>query len=499
MTWTRRGLLKGVGAVAAAGLIARTRAVADPTRALDPIELNCATYKILEIYLSGGLSHRETMWVEQPDASPVWRNMAYITPSRWNTDVSSTTTLPSAGWTFPVTGNVHLGPCALPMNGHALGNQVRVVATHHPLFPHEGGGALALTGLTPGRTRGAGLGTVIQRRWGSASNPVSFTIVRESFYGGLMSEVGVHSSAHAPIVLRMPNDLVSLLTRPGITASDLAALNTGLQYYEDRYKGRLDYPGAGPARSIGHDAYATSLRRLIDSPTLQARLAAGPSMGWFPENHLTGQTFGRRSIEMAAYLLNTGARYVGVIDHGLVYGFDTHFYPTAPSTDEHVLNANRGLFHLLHELREQVDAGTLNLSNTLIVIHSEFGRTRDDPANATGTNHWPLGYASLLIGGPLVGKTQTGSLDFTPMAGNHGGIAAGGPSGDGFTPTDVRAGLLYAAGIDPFDPDCLLVDETSMNTTSESVARQRIKQDLLGITTSVACPTLPDPSASVVL
>lgn len=484
-----------MAAAGAAAMLGQREAAADPTRALQTIELNCATYKILEIYMSGGLNHRETTWVEDSAASPVWRQIASITPSMWSSHVSSSLSLPYAGWTFPIRSSttsmrgVHLGPCALPMNGHALGNRVRVVATRHDLFPHEGGGALTLTGLPFGRSRGAGLGTVIQRRWGTSSTPVAFNIVRDNFYGAMMSEVGVHSAAHQPIFMHMPNDLVYLLDRYGTGYSYQSATDAALQYYEARYKGRLNYPGGGPARSVGHDAYATANRRLIDAPALRARLASGPSMGGMIENAMAGQTYGRRSIEMAAHLLNTGARYVGVIDIGTEGYYDTHFAPisSSPSTADHALYANRNVFHILHELREQVDAGTLNLSNTLIVLNTEFGRTRDDVAGSTGTNHWPLGYATVLIGGPLVGRSVAGDIDFSGTPGNYGGIATGGPSGDGYTPTDLRAALLYCAGIDPFDPDCLLWDETTMGTSVLSTARNKLKTDLLGITTSVMC------------
>ena len=383
------------------------------------------------------------------------------------------------------------------MNGHALGNRVRLVATRHDLFPHEGGGALTLTGLPFGRARGAGLGTVIQRRWGSPTNPVAFTIVRDAFYGAMMSEVGVHSVAHQPIAMGMPNDLVALLNRFGTGYAYQAATDSALQYYEARYKGRLDYPGAGPGRSVGHDAYTTAARRLADAPTLRSRLAAGPSMTYMTENHLSGQTYGRRSIEMAAHLLDTGARYVGVIDTGTAGYYDTHFAPISgsPSVAEHALYANRNVFHVLHELREQVDAGKLNLSNTLVVINTEFGRTRDDVSGSNGTNHWPLGYATMLIGGPLVGRSVAGGIDFTVSSGNYGGIATGGPSGAGYTPTDLRAALLMCAGVDPFDVDCLHVDETTLGTTVLTTARSALKTQLLGITTSVICATASTSTA----
>jgi hypothetical protein len=270
-------------------------------------------------------------------------------------------------------------------------------------------------------------------------------------------------------------------------------VNGLLEYYEGRYDGRLVYGGGGPARSLGHDAYAAAVRRVIDAPILQAKLASAPSLSVSP-NALMDVTNGRRAIEIGCYLLQQGARYAGVIDHGAVDGYDTH-YVGYSTLSEHALRTNGNLYHLLKELRDQVDAGVLDLDETIVVVRSEFGRVRNQ-FDINGTNHWPHGYATLLIGGPITTTGVSGWMDFPNAPGTDGSYAHGGPFGDPISPSDLRAALLIAAGINPFDPDCLLTGETSMDGGTAASTRANIVQHVLGLSPallSVPCPIVVDP------
>jgi hypothetical protein len=485
MTWSRRKVLGGLGVAAAASLLTRGGAAAT-LRPLNSARIGCQTYKILEIFLQGGLSHRETLWVEQPDQAPIWRNLTLNT-QEWTNEVSPL--VPPAGWTLslPPPSNLVMGPGAFAIATHAIAGRMRLVATGHRLDPHEAASALTLTGLPLGRARGAGLGTVLQRKYGSVTDPVAFTIVPlgETLVNTYMAEAGLHGATNRPVQLRLGGSLLANLQRGSIPAAYKPHVNDLLAYYEDRYSGRLDYPGAGAARSLGHDSYATALQRLIDAPILQAKLAGAPPLSPVANNPIAGLTPGRQAIAIGCYLLQQGARYAGVIDQGILGGYDSH---VEGSFARHALRANGNLYHLLAELARQVDDGVLDLDETLVVVRSEFGRTWND-TSVTGTNHWPHGYATLLIGGPITTTGVSGGMTFPDPAVDDCYAWGTSPSGEPVSPTDLRAALLLAAGVDPFDLDCLLPAETTMDGGSNIATRNNIIQHVLGLPPlNLSCP-----------
>jgi hypothetical protein len=405
-------------------------------------------------------------------------------------------------WTWPFLGGVRFGPAFSSVAWHPMMQRMRLVATRHDLDPHVAAGALTLGGLPIGRTRMAGLGAVIQRRYGSASDPVSFVIAprAERTYTQFMAEPGVHGAANRPIVVRLGTSMQTDLQRFWQPAAHLANVDALHAFYRDRFAARMAYPGVGPARSEGFDAYDAAMSRLLQAPALQARLAAGPSLTNLPALPGESSSVGV-AIGMGAYLLSTGARYAGVIDTGVCEPYDTH-YDNYGDLDRHALVHNGNLYHVLSAIREQINDGVLDLDETLVIVRSEFGRYWSGQPNPRGTNHWPAGYCTLLIGGPVDAPGLAGTLQDAGDDQADDLVARGGPSGQGFSPTDLRAATLLAAGIDPFDPDCLWVNETTYQLPGNppldpAVARQEIASDVLGVGLTAlqsTCPNDIDPS-----
>lgn len=214
----------------------------------------------------------------------------------------------------------------------------------------------------------------------------------------------------------------------------------------------MRFRGAGePVRSSGFDGYWVASELLDDAPALQAL---------FPGNMLVIDTnenicpthpaatagtvpAAKTMLHAAASLLSTGpARYVCTIDSGLSGTYDTH----GDGSQMHLLHTSANLYNVLHHLADIIHhsvnnpTGTLNLDNTMVIINTEFGRTPNINVS-NGRDHWPQGYVTTLIGGPITGGAEIlGAIDNTGVTvANHR-----------YTPTDVRGALLLAAGIDPF-------------------------------------------------
>ena len=140
----------------------------------------------------------------------------------------------------------------------------------------------------------------------------------------------------------------------------------------------------------------------------------------------------------------------------------------------------RGFYHLADIIHHPVNNpnGLISLSDTMVVIHTEFGREPWIEIDR-GRDHWPVGYVTTFIGGPIPNGPSIG-----------GGID---PS-DGYTmtdfrysPTDVRGAMLLAAGIDPFADGNFNVaafsDALKSNpvTVSEVEIRHRLRSRILGV------------------
>ena len=136
---------------------------------------------------------------------------------------------------------------------------------------------------------------------------------------------------------------------------------------------------------------------------------------------------------------------------------------------------SRNLPHSLQRLAEQIntpgegDPDKIDLDETMVVIATEFGRT-PERQGATGLNHWPRGYACLLLGGPLS----------TAEAGIYGQIDDTGRSRTFVTPAELRMIQLSSLGIYPFSAETYRVSDVQ-GADDELAGVQRLRDLYLGV------------------
>jgi hypothetical protein len=481
---TRRSFLRAAGA---AGLGAALAGLPGRARGLGAPPPGCG-YKLLEVFVHSAPSHRETLWIEaNPAGSRWWTQTGALTGANPTVAAPQTSVRSTRCRRVTSTGGVYLGPCAAPLVGTPLFDRLRLVALRHDVPAHDQAAHLALTGALPGRPGGACRGAAIQRALG-AGNRVAYVCAPTDLPQPIARSAvdpGALSAAHRPVLVPVGDpDFLARLGRPGRGADDDL-----LRHYRDRYAARLSRGGAR-TRSVHFDGYDAHLDQLLDAGSLQAVLSGGPSLAvaqpTFASNHAT------QAVALAAHLLASGARYAAAVVHGGLESCDTH--AGQRSHDENYVIHAGNLWGLLRALRLAVQNQTLDLDSTLIVVHSEFGRRPSDPSDGAGTEHWTEGYPALLLGGPLQTRTLANTIDFaaTPHGRAVGGLQ-GAPTA--FSPTDLHAALLLAAGVDPFGPDLLTPAMTTLGAGADAAtARARLGLDLLGVgPASLTCATTTPP------
>src|SRR5690606_16175753 len=153
-------------------------------------------------------------------------------------------------------------------------------------------------------------------------------------------------------------------------------------------------------------------------------------------------------------------------------GYDTHRLAT-PTQAQNLFYSLEALSEIINAPGES-DPKKLELDRTLIVISTEFGRTPGEEG-ARGRGHWPFGYPTLLIGGPV--RPDPRSVD---NGGIFGAIAESGHATTAVTPTEVRAGLMLAMGIWPFANVSFNVSDVA-GAASEAMASALLREKLYGI------------------
>jgi hypothetical protein len=164
------------------------------------------------------------------------------------------------------------------------------------------------------------------------------------------------------------------------------------------------------------------------------------------------------------------ASYVCVSDIGLFEaagggGYDTHgghVFDTARNFD-HMLAALLGVFNGPSE----TDPRKLSFDDTLVIINTEFGRTPE--GSFDGRNHWPYGYATAFIGGPIRAAQK----------GVYGAIGPDGRATTSVDPAECRAAALLAMGIYPFSSEAFATSDVN-GATGETDALARALDHCLG-------------------
>jgi hypothetical protein len=226
-----------------------------------------------------------------------------------------------------------------------------------------------------------------------------------------LTATGSHSALARPLELQVDGaeEFIHRLSRPGVGAQS-APVDALVAQYADAFAAELSWPGsAQPVRAPRFRDFSASsammgsvatLRETFDSASFQP--LPGTSCG---------QTVAVDSVEMqlrlAARLLNHPshpARYVCVVDGGFVPNangggaYDSH----TDNTWTQAKNLTHTLGSLAALMRQPGEAAPdkIDLDSTLVVLTTEFGRTPHAEGD-TGRNHWPYGYAQVLLGGPI--------------------------------------------------------------------------------------------------
>jgi hypothetical protein len=437
--------------------------------------------RVLEIFLYGGFSPWETLYLVRDYGAP---GSAF--PGTQFHAFNHATAISRCG--FPTTdigqffaqdantADVELGVYSARLwTRPDFTNRMRVVVNSHRLEPHEAAVPTALTGRSVGQP-GAGLGAHIQR-WNLDTRPSATRSTPHSYVfatGGLTSDnvesaasTGLHSGAAQPLFVKVDNAsaLFQSLGRATVGAKRTAHDNLSAHYLE-QWNARLRPPGATAAlRSNATAEYTVALdaTRNVDAiaDVLGGEVFAPRSATVCAQ---TGNDIPLISLEAARHLLThptEPASYVCVSDTGLFEaagggGYDTHgnhAFDTARNFDN-VLRALLGIFNAPGE----TDPTKLNLDDTLVILNTEFGRT--PRAEGDGRNHWPYGYATAFIGGPI-GTAQKGI---------YGAIGEDGNATLAVDPAECRAGALLAMGIWPFSPEAFATSDVRGATTEADAA-----------------------------
>jgi hypothetical protein len=449
--------------------------------------------KILEIFCYSGLSQWENFWVaENIPGTLDWQNFQTdVTNLHWHCGANPATSTQTLTFGNDLAGTrIDWGPATSPLWRSDIFSKVRMVTMSHDFPVHEIGTPLALTGHRLGNPRLAGKGAAIQHRMMSMApraTPYSYVLVPDDlgafgFGESAIAANGMHPGYAQPLTIKIGDSSFQTLLQRSQMSGEADQL---IRSYQATSRDHLRFHGINdPVRSSGFGSWSTAVDEVQNARNLNTLLSGvnlTVSNGRLCATNAVLEPAQapnkvRVSLDLATMLLTSGgAQYVGVFDRGtnndIGSPYDTHF-----PQNEQITATN--LFNLCSLLADRIDATgadptKINLSNTLIVIHSEFGRTPLIGVGG-GRDHWPFGYAAILIGGPIGTRSIGGAID-------SGGSAVANV-GD-FSPTDVHGAVLMAAGIDPFAPENFGVQEFSTNVSdgTETGTRAALKQKILNL------------------
>lgn len=457
---------------------------------------NLRAKRILDIHCEGGFSPWESFYCVpspsygQAEKSMWWtflndpKGTAYWHDQCWGSGVPL-----HEPWLVDGAGaTVHLGPHVVPLRQRKdVLQRTRVLTMGHNLGVHELAVPLALTGQEFGSPRKAAMGAIIQRHFhdllGPSSVPYAYVVAEQARGSSIASawSVGLHEASFRPlqVYIGLGQEFPALLARQGLGA-DAKLHDDLLAHYVDAYRQRLVPPGAKAAvRSPDFEGHATAAAQLANSAGVAKILDAsmfkakpGSSCGFNKSPSLT-----RMQLELAVSILQqpgSVARYVQVIDRGYSphpFGWDTHTdHPRGSAITSHQFWSS--LLPLINQPGEN-DPTKIDLNETLICVSTEFGRSPlvQPEAGKGGRNHWPNGYVTLVMGGPVQ----------SAQAGLVGHIDPKGYAQGGITPLQQRAALLVAMGIWPFELESFDVGSVPGSTAVQSA--QWLREKVLGVPT----------------
>jgi hypothetical protein len=497
------GAAAAVGTAGVAGPLLRTRSAAAAPWGAWPASVASLRLpperratRVLELFFYGGLCPWDTFYCVPGWGQGQGRYLhAFDVASRFE-PCGGSGALTRAFATDEAGTEIHLGPWTHPLWSRPdLLARTRVVVTRHAELPHETAIPLALTGARLGSPQLAGTGSAVQRHFeghveptadGERVAPYAYVIHPGGEFSGENLSAGTATGRHPTtarpwdIAIDQGPTLARLLERPA-TASDRAPHDALLRLHTERYAARLRGTDSGQsARSAALDQWQAMLVAQAHAPAMAPRLD-GSLFGLAPASEcgaLPRPSVPATSARAAARLLlgEHAARYVLWIDGGLAPnhdgGHDSH--------RDHLAHASLNYTHTLRALAERInapgeaDASKLDLADTLVVITTEFGRSPHRQGELSGLNHWPHGYVSVLMGGPVD----------EAAAGVSGCIAGDTAVAERFsTPAELRASLLDALGIYPFDAAAFGLGDLQGAPASDAAALTALRRAVLGVET----------------
>jgi hypothetical protein len=479
--------------------------------------------KVLEIHLLGGVAPFESFYFRPPMGVRTRGFDAEVGALAWNgvcpnTPVGQEFQVPFSNVPFLANDSnskeVRLGPFAKPLWRQDIRDRMRVVVVSHNLMPHEAAIPFTLTGLRLGNPNQASLGAAIAHRYTALEleagppRPLPFAYGLISETAGLnnllvasMGAVGRHPGAARPLVLKFGPGFATFISQ-----LQRANMNTAKDALLDQYRGQyrdwLRFMGSGPpTRSSAFRDYDTGVTNLHQAAALSTFLVGPPGVPTAIPNDQEcarepSQAFEtqanptKTALQAAVFLLTRPAaeraRYVCVVDSGIEprvgLPYDVHQAGHAGDTGSNLWNVFQTLADLINDPLLPADPAKLDLSDTLIVINTEFGRTpfkssgNAPNSGSLGRDHWPQGYVNVLIGGPITTPAVIGSIS---DAANTGGVAD-----ISFTATDVKAAALVAVGINPFESENYALGQLSNpfgSAATHEDAMELLRTDILGV------------------
>jgi len=505
---SRRNFLKAAGvagAAGAAGLLGSRLALGwgEVTSSAVLGTLPAGGFKILEVFLYGGVSPWETFYVRSSIADQFFGLQTQVSDLDWAGacgGIPAPSTQIQAFGSDPL-GTVAWGPSTKPLWRSDIFSRARMVVLRHNLEPHEAAIPYSLTGHVLGRPNFSGLGAAVSHRFANTAHPLPYSYVLlpdggatvgDNFHG--MISTGTHGGEHRPLPLMVgpsSGGLGTLLQRNGMTSQ----ANDLLRFFRASYADRLRTNGV-VARSKGFSAYNAAVENLLSAPSLSTLLSgvsltpasAAGCASFLPDAPPTNINRTAAAVRAGAFLLSQpeasgGARYVGIIDGGLLHpggaGYDTHGDNTR-STAVNIFNVCSALADVI-DVASPPAAGKISLSDTLVVIKTEFGRT-PTPNGGAGRDHWPHGYVNILIGGPITSRSIAGGISHSGGDRGHALPSSSTEFGH-FTPSEFQAALLLSAGIFPFLGENFGIGDMSAATrgASEEQTATQIRSRVLGV------------------
>ncbi len=450
--------------------------------------------KVLEIFLSGGLSQWETFYVLggcAPPPVPNWFGADdEVVDMEWICDGAPNASDEVRAFSTDSLGNcVYWGPATRPV--WDLMDKSRMITCNTPLGVHELAGPFSMTGRPLAHPRLAGLGAIIQHYWMDRQpRALPYSYVLDGGSGVIPQAraaaiaTGQHPGYSTPLLIRLDQSAFKeQLERANITPEADALF----EVYRRQYRDLLRWQGQGaPLRSNGYAAYEAAAEFLSAAPELETvfggdALTLDPGepcadLPIAPEPAQIRDNSTKRGLELAAYLLDKGgARHVMVTDRGLFpsnngRGYDTH----GDDRYEHMEITTVNLFNMLQHLRRLIDPSPggltlapdpgeqpfdrfpplgikeparIRLNDTVIRIFSEFGRqptmTPFEGSDRLGREHW-TSHFNLLISNHVGGRQIIGGY-------NEDGRTVAGETDYGVQ--DIIGGLAVGAHVNPFAPE----------------------------------------------